>query len=78
MDLRPLVGRNVRRIRREQRLTQEQLAVRCGHPQQYISELERGKQNATLISIAEIAGALGVSHLELFHPNAEPERKKGR
>jgi transcriptional regulator with XRE-family HTH domain len=68
MDLRPLVGRNVRRLRRDRRLTQEQLAEKCGHAQQYISELERGEQNATLISIAEIAQALEVSPLELFQP----------
>ncbi len=71
MDLKRLVGRNVRRIRREQRLTQEQLAERCGHSQQYISELEQGKRNATLISIAVIAQALSVSHLELFGTGAE-------
>ena len=73
MDPRPLIGRNVRRIRPEWRLTQEELAERCGHSQQYISELERGEQNATLISIAEIAQALDVSHLELFRPDAEAE-----
>lgn len=73
MDLRPLVGRNVRRVRRERRLTQEALAEKCGHSQQYISELERGEQNATLISIAEIAQALDVSHLELFRTDIEAE-----
>ena len=71
MDLKRLVGRNVRRIRLEQGLTQEQLAERCGHSQQYVSELERGEQNATLISIAEISQALKVSHLELFRTDAD-------
>ena len=70
MDLKRLVGRNVRRIRRDRRLTQEQLADKCGHSQQYISELERGEQNATLISVAEIALALEVSHLELFRTDS--------
>lgn len=73
MDLRPLVGRNVRRLRRDRRLTQEELAEKCGHSQQYISERERGEQNATLISIAEISQALGVSHIELFQTDAEVE-----
>ena len=71
MDLKRLVGRNVRRLRREQRLSQEALAEKCGHAQQYISDLEQGKRNATLISISEIAQALGVSHLELFRTGAE-------
>lgn len=70
MDLKRLVGRNVRRLRRDRRLTQEQLADKCGHSQQYISELERGEQNATLISVAEIALALEVSHLELFRTDS--------
>lgn len=39
MDMRKLVGRNVRRAREAAKLTQEQLADLCGHSQQYISDL---------------------------------------
>lgn len=65
MDMRKLIGENCARIRLERGLTQEQLAERSGFAQQYISDLERGKRNPTIVSIYELAQALGVSHVEL-------------
>ena len=65
MDMRKLVGSNCARIRAEKELTQEELAARSGFSQQYISDLERGKRNPTIVTIYEIAQALGVSHLDL-------------
>ena len=66
MDMRKLVGRNVKRIRQRKGLTQEQFAEICGFSQQYISGLERGLRNPTIVTIYELARALGVSHLELI------------
>ena len=65
MDMRKLVGRNVKRIRQEKGLTQEQLAEISGFSQQYISGLEQGRRNPTIVSIYELATALGVGHMEL-------------
>lgn len=69
MDMRRLVGRNVLRIRQDKGLTQEQLAERSGHSQQYLSGLEQGRRNPTVVSVYEIAQALGVSHLDLLTPD---------
>jgi len=71
MDMRKLVGRNVGRIRREKGLTQEQLAEISGFSQQYISGLEQGRRNPTVVTLYELATALGVSYLELLHPSPE-------
>jgi transcriptional regulator with XRE-family HTH domain len=68
MDMRRLVGGNVRRIRLDRQLTQEQFAERSGFTQQYISDLERGLRNPTIVSVYEMAQALGVSHIELVTP----------
>jgi transcriptional regulator with XRE-family HTH domain len=68
MDMRKLVGANVRRIRRKKGLTQEQLAEISGFSQQYISGLEQGRRNPTVVTLYELASALGVSHLELVRP----------
>lgn len=68
MDMRKLVGRNVSRIRQKKGLTQEQLAEISGFNQQYISGLERGRRNPTIITLYELAEALGVSHIELVRP----------
>lgn len=70
MDMRKLVGRNFERIRREKGLTQEQIEERSGHSQQYLSDLERGRRNPTVVTLYELAQALGVSHIELVKPDA--------
>lgn len=66
MDMRKLVGDNCARLRKERGWTQEELADRSGLTQQYLSDLERGKRNPTIVTIYEIAQALEVSHLELL------------
>lgn len=68
MDMRKLVGENVRRIRQKKGLTQEAFADISGFSQQYISGLEQGKRNPTVITLYELASALGVSHLDLLRP----------
>lgn len=49
-------------------MTQEQLADVSGFSQQYISSLEHGRRNPTVITLYELAQALGVSHIELVQP----------
>ena len=63
--------RNVGRIRREKGLTQEQLAEISGFSQQYISGLEQGRRNPTVVTLYELATALGVGHLDLLRPSPE-------
>ncbi|UIJ84318.1 helix-turn-helix domain-containing protein [Rhizobium leguminosarum] len=65
MDMRALVGRNFARLRREKGLTQEEVRSRSGFSQQYLSDLERGKRNPTIVTLYELAQALEVSHIEL-------------
>lgn len=69
MDMRRLVGRNIVNIRKRQGMTQEQLAERSGFSQQYISGLEQGHRNPTVVTVYEIALALGVSHMDLLRPD---------
>jgi transcriptional regulator with XRE-family HTH domain len=68
MDMRKLVGSNVRKARLKAGLTQERLAETSGYSQQYISGLEQGLRNPTIITIFELATALGVSHIDLIRP----------
>jgi len=71
MDMRRIVGGNVRRARLAADMTQEQLSERCGFSQQYLSDLERGKRNPTIVTIFELAQALGVSHVDLVVPEKQ-------
>ncbi len=54
-------GLNVRKLRKSRRLTQEGLAIKAGLDPTYISALERGVRNPSLLSIIYIAKALGTS-----------------
>lgn len=69
MDMRKLVGRNLVRIRHEKGLTQERLAELSGYTQQYLSGMEQGQRNPTIVTLFEIASALGVSHVDLVAPD---------
>lgn len=71
MDMRKLVGRNFARLRREKGLTQEDVEARSGFSQQYISDLERGRRNPTVITLYELSQALEVSHVALAEPDGE-------
>ncbi|TGQ89965.1 XRE family transcriptional regulator [Mesorhizobium sp. M8A.F.Ca.ET.208.01.1.1] len=75
MDMRALVGENFARLRREKGLTQEEVAARSGFSQQYLSGLEKGKRNPTVITLFELAQAIGVSHLDLLRPSDEKCRR---
>jgi transcriptional regulator with XRE-family HTH domain len=59
-DVRRLVGQNVRRLRAVAELSQAELAVRMGVDRAYISGLERGERNATILSLWHLSQALGV------------------
>lgn len=76
MDMRRLVGRNFARLRREKRLTQEELEARSGFSQQYLSGLEQGKRNPTVVTLYELAQALGVSHVDLVTPESTSRSKE--
>lgn len=53
-----IVGEEIRRVRKEQGLTQSELAERLQTAPAYISQVEAGKENLTLGSLARIANAL--------------------
>ena len=69
MDMRRLVGENVQRERRALGLTQEQLET-SGFSQQYISGLERGQRNPTIVSLFELACSLNTTPAALLTPNS--------
>ena len=76
MDMRKLVGRNFARFREQLGLTQEQLAERSGFSQQYISGLENGQRNPTIVSLYELALSLGVTQVDLVLPSPETAPKR--
>ncbi|WP_422035544.1 helix-turn-helix domain-containing protein [Reyranella sp.] len=66
MDIRKVFGTNVRSYRLAAGLSQEAVAARMGADRAYISAIERGLQNVTLLSIWETAQALSVRPADLL------------
>jgi transcriptional regulator with XRE-family HTH domain len=65
MDVRERVGLNLQRLRREKGLSQEELADRAQIHQTYLSGVERGRRNPTIIVLQRIAEALGADIADL-------------
>ncbi|WP_454264939.1 helix-turn-helix domain-containing protein [Sphingomonas sanguinis] len=63
--MRRLVGLNFVRLRKDKGLTQERLAEMSGFTQQYISDLERGRRNPSVVTLFHLASALNVTPADL-------------
>ena len=55
------VGFNIRRIREERGLSQEELGAVAGLHRAYIGQIERGEKNVGLKNLERIANALNVN-----------------
>ena len=65
-DIRERFGFAVKTRREELHLTQEDLAHKAGIHRTYLSDVERGSRNLSLINIERLAAALSISLCELF------------
>lgn len=65
-DWRATVGKNVRKIRLQRRMTQEKLAFEAEIDLTYVGGIERGKRNPSLLVMARVADALSVPLAKLL------------
>jgi transcriptional regulator with XRE-family HTH domain len=77
MDVRQLVGQNVRKLRLDRDMSQEAVAELMGVDRAYVSALELGHRNPTIITLWQVAEALDVDLRELVEPVSAP-RPSGR
>jgi transcriptional regulator with XRE-family HTH domain len=54
-----IIGNNIVKLRKEQKLTQEDLCGLAEIDRSYLSEVENGKANASIETLVKIANALG-------------------
>ena len=66
MDLRDVFAANLRRLRHEKGLSQDDLAYEAEVSRSYLSQLEKGAFYASLKIIGKLAEALGVEPAELL------------
>jgi transcriptional regulator with XRE-family HTH domain len=78
VDVRPAFGRRVRELRRQKRLSQEQLAARADLHWTYVSGVERGLRNPGLNTLVRLANALDVSLPELLADLIAQSAKRAR
>jgi transcriptional regulator with XRE-family HTH domain len=69
------VGERLRAIRRLRRATLKTVAERAELSESFLSQVERGRANASVGSLKRIAAALGVNVADLFEPNGSAERR---
>ena len=69
MDIKAVVGKNVRQYRELKGLSQEELAFDADMHRTYVSGVERGIRNPTVLIVAKLAQALGVEPCKLLDSN---------
>jgi transcriptional regulator with XRE-family HTH domain len=82
MDIRRLIGENIRIRRIAARLSQEALAAKVGVEQSYLSGLEAGRRNPTAVTLWHVSIALKIKPGALFETppadSAVAKKRRGR
>ena len=71
MDIKVAVGRRIKFLRNEIGISQEELADRADIDRTYITSVECGKRNISIVNVEKIARALGVTLSKLFDFNLD-------
>ena len=66
LELRRILAHNVRTLRQQKNLSQEDLAHLCGLHRTYIGSIERAERNATLSTLDTLASTLNISVADLL------------
>lgn len=61
-----LIGNRIREVRKEKGYSQEELAARADLDRTYMTSVECGKRNISIVNLYRIAQALGITLEELF------------
>jgi len=66
-----LFGDHVKKLRQQKKLSQEQLSQLAGLDRTYISSIERGKRNVSLINLIKLAKSLDIPAADLISFNMD-------
>ena len=66
MDIKILVGKRVKKLRNKLGVSQEELADLAGLDRTYITSVESGRRNISIVNIEKLANALKVTLKEFF------------
>ncbi len=66
MEIKAVFGNKIKILRLEKNISQEELAHIAGIDRTYISDIEKGERNVSLLIIQKLAKALDKEIFELF------------
>jgi transcriptional regulator with XRE-family HTH domain len=69
MKLRQIVARNLRILRKQKGLSQEELAFQAGINRNYVGQIEREEKSPTVDLIEKLSTPLGIEPARLFKSN---------
>ncbi len=66
MDIKDRVGQRLKALRKERGMTQEKLSFESDVDKTYISEVENGKRNISMVNLEKLILTIGYSLKEFF------------
>lgn len=75
-DVKKLVGVRIRQLRKQRKLSQEELGYKSGLHYTHIGAIERGEKNWSIDTLVKVAGGLNVTINDLLVLPSKPEEIK--
>jgi transcriptional regulator with XRE-family HTH domain len=76
MDIRNKVGNRIRELRQQKKISQEALANIAEIDRTYMTSVENGKRNISIINLEKIIKALDIDYSEFFNSQLFKNEKK--
>lgn len=76
MDIRKRIGSHIKELRQRQDMTQETLSFRAEIDKTYLSEVENGKRNVSVVNLEKIILALNISITDFFDNEIFKSKRK--
>ena len=73
MDIRARLGRNIRKLREANGWSQEDYADRAGIHRTYVSDIERGRRNPTIVVVEKLAAPFNVPSGQLLDQSLQSD-----
>ncbi len=67
MEIKIQIGLRIKELRKKEGISQQELSFRSDLDRTYITQVENGKRNISIVNIGKIANALNISIKELFN-----------
>ncbi len=67
MEIKIQIGLRIKELRKKEGISQQELSFGSGLDRTYITQVENGKRNISIVNIEKMANALNLSIKELFN-----------